>query len=879
MGGERQYHAGIDGMRAVAVALVLVFHSGLGWMPGGFLGVSVFFTLSGFLITGLLLAEIADPSAPGRVSLRRFWSRRVRRLAPASLVCLAVVAALGPWLAGPSGAAAVHGDVVAALAYVANWRFVAADQSYAELFNAPSPVLHFWSLAIEEQFYLLFPLLIAGLAWLGLRRRGLGLVLAGLAAASMALSRLLDDADRVYYGTDTRAGELLGGAVLACAGGAWLARRHRPSGSTRALSLAGLVALGAIVGLSITTRQGDGWLYHGGLTGFAGLSAVLVAAAIVPGPARWLLSWGPLVAIGQVSYGLYLFHWPIFVWLTPARLGFDGVPRFVVLVALTGAVAVISHRFLERPVRERRWPRTVPVAVASFATAMLVVATATLVLPRPAAPPAEAALIDESTAPVLLTPPSTPAPQPADALAATEGAGVLDLPPAAPALSAPPPAPTILVVGSDAGLAGALRDALARAGAAAVVVDRADPSCPVYRAVELVEAGAPRTVTCPDFRTTWVRAVGEVAPDAVVAGMGPMERVPYRLAAASPLDDLAVDGPASVRLAELGVTVEVLDALDPPAFLHDAGPAADAAASALATAATSRPEVVTTADVDALASAVASAAAEHAEARVARPTRWLVVGDSTARSVAAGLAAGADGRIEVVAAGVLACPVVRTAGIQPTATETRTTDYCPAWDVQWPTWLTAYEPDALLIVAGASEQWPMQLPGDDAWHLPGSARYVEWHDAELEGMLETVADRGLPILVLEAPDIDTGPDGLGDEPEMIAAWNAQIDRWDERWAAVGEVPYAAYWSDPRTEAGRRERPDGVHPAADVMAYIARTSLVPELTERLAKLERAMRRSGCLVGDAGDRHLDLDRCRADGGATSPQPEAQSSPVGQ
>ena len=198
----------LDGLRAVAVVAVLLFHLDLAWMPGGFLGVSLFFTLSGFLITRLLLDE---SDRTGRVALRTFWARRLRRLSPAALVVLAVVALMSLW--GVFEGTRLRGDLGASLGYVANWRFATAESTYAELFTStPSPVIHFWSLAIEEQFYLIFPVLFVALS----KKRALlvpGLL--ALTIASVVASLLTESRNLGYYGTHVRAAELLIGCLLA----------------------------------------------------------------------------------------------------------------------------------------------------------------------------------------------------------------------------------------------------------------------------------------------------------------------------------------------------------------------------------------------------------------------------------------------------------------------------------------------------------------------------------------------------------------------------------------------------------------------------------------------------------------------------------------
>jgi peptidoglycan/LPS O-acetylase OafA/YrhL len=330
-----------------------LFHGGFGWAAGGYLGVSAFFTLSGFLITALLLTEWRET---GRISLRHFWSRRLRRLMPAALAALAGVVLFGAAVADADQLRNLRGDVFAALGYVANWRFVFSGQSYADLFAEPSPVLHFWSLAIEEQFYLCFPLLaVLALSRFGLRT--FRIVLVGLAATSVAVGLWLVAADasldRLYYGTDTRAFELVVGALLACA--------FVPAGSARSragrltLQHAGVLALAAMLYLWTTLAQSDRWLHRGGLWVHALLAAAVVAAAVqAGGPVRALLSREPLRRLGLISYGVYVYHWPIFLWLDADRTGLSRLPLFCVRAAVTVALSVCSYRWLERPVRDGR---------------------------------------------------------------------------------------------------------------------------------------------------------------------------------------------------------------------------------------------------------------------------------------------------------------------------------------------------------------------------------------------------------------------------------------------------------------------------------------------------------------------------------------------
>ncbi len=385
-GTSLTYNPAFDGLRGLAVAAVLAFHGGFSWARGGYLGVSTFFTLSGFLITSLIVVE---RRSTGRVDLRRFWARRVRRLLPASALTLVAVS-LWALVTDAAWERSLRGDELAALFQVANWRFLFDDRSYAELFAAPSPVLHFWSLAIEEQFYWLFPLVAAGvLAATRGSLRVLGGVLAGLLAGSALLMVVLgaDRMDAVYYATPVRMGEILAGALLAVV----VAARGplRAGGpAARGVAALGVVALAGSVWAWASVEQTDRALYQGGLLAYAGLSTAVVLAATVPGPVRRALAWSPLRLLGIVSYGVYLAHWPIFLWLDQERTGWSGAPLFAARVALTLVVAVASYVLVERPVRTGWRPPRVPMPALAGGT-VAVVALVAAVVPALSSPPAD----------------------------------------------------------------------------------------------------------------------------------------------------------------------------------------------------------------------------------------------------------------------------------------------------------------------------------------------------------------------------------------------------------------------------------------------------------------------------------------------------------
>jgi len=369
------YIPALDGLRAIAVMAVLAYHGGVSWMVGGYLGVDLFFVLSGFLITSLLLGEWRQH---GRINLREFWQRRVRRLLPALALVLVGVIAYAAVVANRSELSRIRGDGFATLAYVANWRFVFSGQSYFDAFATPSPLRHVWSLAIEEQFYLLWPLLLVGL--LSLRRlrveRLWTIIVAGAAGSAVlmwALYRPGHDPSRVYYGTDTRAQALLVGAALAAAM-PQLRKILSPVGS-----VLGVVGAGIVGWMMVTARDTAGWMYTFGYLLVGVAAAAVIFAAVAPGPIARVLSPRPLRWVGMISYGVYLWHWPLFLVITEQRTGLDGGALFGARVAATFVIATASFYLVERPIRRgalvRSWRRLalIPVTAVVLVVALIFV--------------------------------------------------------------------------------------------------------------------------------------------------------------------------------------------------------------------------------------------------------------------------------------------------------------------------------------------------------------------------------------------------------------------------------------------------------------------------------------------------------------------------
>lgn len=408
----------LDGVRAVAIALVVAYH--LGYLGGGWVGVDIFFVLSGFLITTLLLAERRDS---GRIRLRAFWARRARRLLPAVLLLL-VVLAVYAWCGGAGLVPAqLRSPALATLFYGANWQQLVAGHDYFAAYMAPSPLQHTWSLAIEEQYYVVWPLLL-GLVLLGrkrlhLRRAGaLTAVLVVASATWMGVAASVWGANRAYLGTDTRAWELLlGGLAAMC----WppLSAAGRPA---RWAVASAVGVAGVAVGVTLAAGEPRG-MWDGGLLGICVAACVVVVGTIrAPGGvvAR-VLSWAPLAWLGRISYSLYLWHWPTIVLLNGETSGLDGTELLLARLAAMTAAATASYYLVEQPLRRADWKawwrRTaVPVAIASTGGVILA-ATVTPTLaasapislpPPPPPPPSDVAGTTTTTTPLAVGPGGTP---------------------------------------------------------------------------------------------------------------------------------------------------------------------------------------------------------------------------------------------------------------------------------------------------------------------------------------------------------------------------------------------------------------------------------------------------------------------------------------
>ncbi len=379
-GPHLTYRPGLDGLRALAVIGVFLYHAwphsdGGPWVPGGFLGVDLFFVLSGYLITSILLIEWEHHR---RINLLRFWRRRARRLFPAVIVVVLAALLLSAIFARDH-LAQTRSDTFSSLFYFNNWHQIVANGSYFVRTGSPSLLKHFWSLAVEEQFYIVWPLLLVpGLIFLG--RRWLPVAVGvGIAASAIEMWVLYNgpdsDPSRVYYGTDTRAFLLLMGIELALLW-PYIERIRR---SLPLLELLGIAALGMTIWLFATIQDYDPVVYQGGDLAASFCFAVLIAAVAHP---RTLIgkAFGvaPLRWVGERSYGMYLWHWPIIV-LTPPSGWWTGAKIILVQALLTVAAAALSYRFVEQPIRTGRLQKRLAEVGARRRTELVAAGAAALV--------------------------------------------------------------------------------------------------------------------------------------------------------------------------------------------------------------------------------------------------------------------------------------------------------------------------------------------------------------------------------------------------------------------------------------------------------------------------------------------------------------------
>lgn len=721
------YQPGLDGIRGLGMFAMLGYHAEMSWADGAFLSLSQFFTLSGFLITAILLDS---RRRTGTIDLPDFWARRFRRLAPAAFVGLAGVAVFGATVATRDQAEGLAGEVLGVVGYVVNWVFVRTDQSYTDLFASPSPVNHYWSLAVEEQFYLFIPLVLFGLFRIRAHPRTIGLVVAAAGVLSTAwMFRLYDngiDLDRLYYGTDTRLAEVMVGALLAVildTIGIDFAAQWR-----RVAQAAGVAAFGVLAWLWVDLQLTDSFTWQGAFQLNAVLTAVMIVAIVSSdGPLSRFYAIAPLAWLGRLSYGVYIFHFPIYLWLTEERTGLSDWPLFALRVVVSISIAVVSKRFIEDPIRRGAtfglptWARVAAYPVIGAALVGIVALTANTDGEDPLA-----TLRDDGGTTVAV---------------GTED-GVLDM----------------LVIHGD--------EAAGELTRLASTVDD-DPALRLT-AVPFTCVPAATDASCTDWVDTWPTVIEDADPDVVI---WLADRWPDEVAAAVPaeadaaawmaaaidegVDVLAAEGAAVVHVAP-GATVgeQFARAVRPFMQAMDDVLASNDHAFSVLSGAMPDPSVVTDEDafLDASVDAILDAAALYQRADRAGQARVLVVGDSQARSFGYGLERwGNEEDLWVWNVAVNGCGLADEGVVYGSGSPQPLRDECLAVIGDLERRIASFEPEVVVVL---SSVWDLGERRLDEWAEPltiGSADFDSYLLREYRRAAEVLGAGGAEVVWMRPP--------------------------------------------------------------------------------------------------------------------------------
>lgn len=354
---NHRYISGLDGLRAISVIAVILYHLHVSGIVGGYLGVTIFFVLSGYLITDLLLNEYEKY---GKIDLKSFWIRRFRRLIPALFIMLILI---GFWITlfQRSFLVGLRSEILAAAFYISNWFYVVQEHSYFTKFSPPSPLQHMWSLAVEEQFYIIWPLiLIVSLSFIRKKEKFALWIIGGAIISAIMMAIMYtpgEDPSRVYYGTDTRAFSLLIGAALAFVWPSGKLKEKVTDEAKKLLNWAGTGSFLILLLMFIFMHEEGPFLYYGGMLFASIVTAILIATIVHPASQVGdILSFKPLLWVGVRSYGIYIWHFPLVVLMDAGVDGVD-VPlwRTLFIIGLTLLLAELSWRFVEDPVRKGEW--------------------------------------------------------------------------------------------------------------------------------------------------------------------------------------------------------------------------------------------------------------------------------------------------------------------------------------------------------------------------------------------------------------------------------------------------------------------------------------------------------------------------------------------
>lgn len=765
-------NSGLDGLRGLAVITVLLFHlrfdgasSGFlsGALPtGGFLGVSLFFTLSGYLITQIVLDE---NRRTGTISLRAFWVRRLRRLMPGALVALFLIV-LAALVSDVFRSSSIRSDLWSALGYGANWQFMTAQSTYADLFVAtPSPVLHFWSLAIEEQFYLFFPIVLVVL--LSARRWVLPVGLSCVWIASLTGSFLGSSDNTVYYGTHTRAAELLTGALLALiAPIAALSSRHEKKdarGRSRVMGTALSWALVVFIVLVYSVEISDRWLYRGGFAAVSFVSALLVIGVQVRGPLQWLAERPALVVTGRLSYGLYLFHWPIFLLLDESRTGLGGWLLQGVRLGVTVFVAVIVFRLIENPIRYRRRLVQRGRSALTFIGAVVLVAVGI-------------GFISQTDRAALAG---------LDAPDSVVDFGEMD----------DESRLRVAVLGSQPAALTDVRRSLGNL-VSLEIESFVNVECPTFGSDYLVS-------NCSSIVQRLMAIEKTGAYDLLIIGFGGSERRllnSERERTGGDVFQPAIRFAGDIRENLRGREVLLLDyGIRDPLF----GELENLGLESTEITTFQRPS-------DSVLRDALSVIIEKIEGEDHRQ-RVMVIGDSSSFGVSAAIDATAGDRFDVLWAGRRNCPLVEVQRLRWWEGVEFDMEPCPTLNPEWRSLIKSFSPRVIVIVVAIPEQAEQMYLGDSTWHVVGDGAFTAAHDAFMAEFMTVLEERDIELMIFSSPRIHGG--ALGGAPfshdDRVAAWNVEISKWITTWPQITLVDWAGILERAESPAGSL-RSDGVH---------------------------------------------------------------------
>ena len=708
-------------------------------------------------------------------------------------MCLIAVAVVA--LCGLLEGNRLRGDLFAALGYSANWRFATASTTYAQLFeSSPSPVLHFWSLAIEEQFYVVFPLLmIVLLRW----RKILVPTLAVLAAASVTAMVLTNSRNLAYYGTHTRAAEMLIGALLALV--VPVSKQLRGL-AAKIFAAVGVAAFVGFVFIATNAHTNDAWLYKGGLSGFSLISSALIVAVLVPGPIRLLMSSRPMVAVGRITYSLYLCHWPVFVVLNQDRMGFDGIALSLVRIGVTFAFAGLSAWLIENPIRFRKVLRQPVWAGVGMTVAMGValIVTATVSVTMPIA----LAGVDAPDEMVEFAAPST---------------SLADEIPTRDPLR-------VLVLGSEPVIADDVKNAIGDS-IPIVIVSGIQPECAIRPSAETIEG-------CESFTSVAQRLILQSKPDVAVLSVGKAER---KLLAELENNVLESTGTGSEQdgTLQFRLSVEIVnDILQPlvaiPVIIVDYGEA-DVFSNDLDDADLRLDQAITLhkPSTDELARQLILID-DKLQGSDNRP-HVMVIGDSTSYGISAAINNVAGDRYSVLWAGGRNCPLVKAEKVRWWDGAEFDMTNCPTLHPEWDKAFETFAPSIVVMVYSVPEQAEQKYVGDEVWYTITDPEFVARHDLAMQELMVACDERGITLMLLNTPEIHGGALGGAQfaQPERVSAWNALMQTWLTRWPQIHSVEWSNMVMAAEATPGSL-RGDGVHMLQSDLDVVVQSGIIPLL---------------------------------------------------